>query len=173
MRTIALAIAGFGMAMPGTAYADTWGSAGGWDIIKAKATCSTFASYAGDTLMLLIFDASDDTATLWVGNKTWTSLKADEKYTLDLSFTRPGIKDQEWSGVTASGIELFETPGFRINFNGIEFLTDFGVSNNIVIAKGDRRIVNLRLTGTMAMVPKLVECAHKVFNENPGDPFAE
>ncbi len=136
-----------------------YGEAGGWTIRKSASGCYMSSAYEGDAMLTVLSDDYDK-LMFWVQDKSWASLRTDQRYQLDIEFDNWGVwpqtavvhSDQDGPGL------LWSRP-IAANEDGDSFVGEFAVASRMHIRRNGKHVATFTLPGTRAATLKLIECA--------------
>lgn len=118
-------------------------------------------------MIIITYTPSTDTASLGLGNKGWTSLKAGDNPKVTISFGAAG----DWSDVSTTSLVTDEYRWLTMDFDGKAFLNDVASASSMRVTRGDVIVDKLSLSGSRAAVLATVECATGINKGIARDPF--
>ena len=148
-----------------------WRKVGGLEITRdtEQQACQLSTTYEGDgnTIVLVTYTPSTDTANFAVGNKGWSSLKEGDNPKVSVDFGVAGT----WNDVSTNSFVTGNYRWLTMNFDGLDFMKDFAAANMLRITRGDVVVDKLAMTGSGAAVMATIECASGINKGIARDPF--
>jgi TonB family protein len=142
----------------------------GWTIRDGNGACLSVASYEHNRILTLVYDFGRNSAWLGVIDPAWRSIRANASYQVGVRFSN----GESYGTGPAAGVRYQDgaAPGILMRFSSDEFLQSFAAATSISLTMGETRLGSFSLSGTRAMVERLIRCAAASYRANPRDPFA-
>ena len=121
----------------------------------------------GNTIVMVTYTPSTDTANLGIGNKGWSSLKEGDDPKVSIDF---GVSGQ-WSDISTKSFVTEDYQWLTMNFDGADFMKDFAGASLLHITRGDVVVDKLAMNGSRAAVMAAIECANGINKGIARDPF--
>ncbi|WP_372884586.1 hypothetical protein [Shimia sp.] len=138
---------------------DTWGTAGGWDVMIDSSMgdgCLIQAAYSDGSVVRIGFDRNVGQGYVTAFNEAWGDIVEGEQY--GILFDLDG---HEYDAV-ATGIYLNGVPGADIYFDNPDFLWDIAAKYTMTIYNENGYVTAIDLGGTMVGLEAAIECQNEM-----------
>ncbi|MCP3972159.1 MAG: hypothetical protein GY717_17915 [Rhodobacteraceae bacterium] len=176
-RALSLLVLGISLAASGVTAQDAvfWKSVGNWDVSIDPTIgngCYALVSWDGGTTLRIGRNPEVQNFYLLIGNKKWSSLRADKSYEISIRFGNRS----PWE-VSANGFQF--NPGEMVYLHAqstkMGFIREFQRALNMRISYDGNEIDNLKLVGSRKAWDAVEQCQREVAARGTGnldDPFA-
>jgi len=150
-----------------------WKNVGDWEVSIDPTIgngCYAVASWNGGTVLRIGLNPQDDNFYVLIGNDSWTSLKPEESYDLQIQFDRRNAWD-----VSANGLQFNpgETVYLHATSSKFDFIREFMRGSKMKISYNGKKIDTLKLRGSSRAFKEVMNCQNQVDarDASSGDPF--
>jgi len=154
IQNTALAIA-FSAVAASAQSLETWGTAGGWDVMIDPSLgygCLIQAEYTDGSLVRIGLDRNEDMGYVTAFNMAWGDIEEGAIY--DIAFA---LDDEVYQG-EARGIWLNGVPGADIYFDSVDFLFDIAKKYTMTLFNSEGEVMAIDLEGSYIGLAAVMMC---------------
>jgi protein TonB len=144
----------------------------GWQFTDERGSCSAGTSFEGGMVVLIRYYHGDNIAYFTVTNPAWETIENGRSYPVQMQFSN----GEEFTDTQAVGVRVDDATGrltgVTLRLDANDFLPDFAGSARVSLTMDNHLLTRLNLSGTRAVIQRLITCSIASWRRYPPDPFA-